>query len=181
MPHWKIGTSRKVLVIPALGICLKFARIRIKDAALGTWEHATMRPGKPFSLRLAAEYWKYPIKSGYGARIQLFRGLRDNLREWWYSLRRPHPVVARTYLTLGFMNVQECVAEGTDGRKVEVALRVIVGPEIVLSDQHAFDPKNLGVRSGKAVVVDYGSLAMQRALDLHADRIHNELDLVSPS
>lgn len=179
--HWKVGTSRVVLVVPALGICLKFARIQLLGAIGGTWDHATMRPGGRFSFSLALAYWKYSIKSGYGARIQLFRGLRDNVREWWYSVRRPHPVIARTYLTLGFVNVQERVEEGRGDRRAEVALRIIAGPEIVLSDQHAFDPKNFGVRAGKAVVLDYGSLAMQKVLDLHADRIHNEIDLVSPS
>lgn len=178
--YWKSGTSRKVLVIPALGICLKFARISPWQALKGTWRHIR-KAG--WSSRGAVRYWKYPIKDGYGGRVLVLRGIRDNWREWRYSVRRPHPVLARTYLSFGVVNVQEAVepcALPFDAcpRQVDA----IAGWRFVqrLGDLHSFTSKNFGVRAGKACVVDYASPAMQAVLDGYADRIYAELNATSP-
>lgn len=179
--HWKKGTSRKVLVIPALGICLKFARTRPWTALSETI--AFMRTDKGWSLRGGLRYWQYPIRDWGGARGMVFRGIQDNLREAWFSWCNSHPVLARTYLSLGLMNVQELVVENPTGFDLHFRrFEDVVGWRTLndSGDLHAFTHNNFGVRDGKAVVVDYASLAMQKVLAEYGDRIHNELDLVSP-
>lgn len=176
--HWKKGTSRAVLVIPGLGICLKFARVKIWAAVWSTGRD--LFRGR---FWLAWRYWKYPTRSSVGARRLVFRGILDNWREWRFSARLAHPVLARTYLTLGIVNVQEAAGENPLPMDPHYRrFQNIVGWRTIndSDDLHAFSQRNFGVRDGKAVVVDYASLAMQKVLAEYGDRIHNELDLVSP-
>ncbi|OGL95021.1 hypothetical protein A2348_04600 [Candidatus Uhrbacteria bacterium RIFOXYB12_FULL_58_10] len=181
--HWKKGTSRVVLVVPKLGICLKFARVQVMTALTSTFRLMwTDRHG--FSPHLVRWYWSHPasVRLG-GGRAAVFRGMLDNVREWRYSRLLAHPVLARTYLSIGFVNVQEAVLENPHSLTVHTRqLEDIVGWRTIndSGDLHAFSSKNFGVRDGKAVVVDYASLAMQRLLDAYADQIHAQLDLVSP-
>jgi hypothetical protein len=180
--HWKKGTSRVVLVIPALGICLKFARIRLWTALRGTFHWPRVRARSV--AYLALRFWRYSMNDPGGGKGLVLRGIRDNLREGLFSIRRSHSVLARTYVTLGFVNVQEavgpCLIEYDEHFR---RLARIVGYELIFcsGDVHAFEGKNFGVRGGKAVVLDYASLAIQNVLIDRADQIHDELDLASPS
>lgn len=179
--HWKKGTSRKVLVIPALGICLKFARIRLWSALVETYHWLWTKNG--MSVRHAIRYWSYPINDWGGARGAVFRGVRDNWREWWFSVQNSHPVLARTYLTLGFVNVQEAVEPNPTPFDPHMRrFQGVVGWRTIndAGDLHAFTHNNFGVRAGKACVVDYASPAMRKVILLYADRIYHDLDLVSP-
>lgn len=179
--HWKKGTSRVVLVIPVLGICLKFARIRLWTAVIETWMWLRIKGG--FDVRLACKYLMQPVARRYSIRGLVLRGLYDNMDEARFSWRLSHPVLARTYVSIGFVNVQEAV--------IPVALPLadhfrrlesVIGYDAIMysGDTHAFEKKNFGTRHGKAVVLDYASPAMQKVLDEYADRIHNDLNLVSP-
>lgn len=182
MAYWKKGTSRRALVIPALGVCLKFARIRLWSALAETNGWFWMKDGP--SVRHALKLWSYPIDDWGGARGMVFRGIRDNWREWRFSVRNPHPVVARTYLTLGFLNVQEAAKPGSVSFDTHMRrFQNVVGWRALndAGDPHAFTPNNFGVRDGKACVVDYASPAMQKILAEYGDKIHADLDLVSPS
>lgn len=92
-------------------------------------------------------------------------------------------MLARTYLTLGFVNVQEAVAPNPTPFDTHMRrFQDVVGWRTIndSGDLHAFTHNNFGVRAGKACVVDYASPAMQKVITGHADKIHNELDLVSP-
>lgn len=70
--HWKKGTSRKVLVIPALGICLKFARIQLWSALVETYRWLWTKNG--MSVRHAIKYWSYPINDWGGRGAPSFVG-----------------------------------------------------------------------------------------------------------
>lgn len=180
--HWKKGTTRVVLVIPALGICLKFARIRPWIAVRETWRWLWI--GGEFNPGLACKYLMQPVGRQYSIRGLVLRGLYDNLDEARFSWKLSHPVLAKTYASIGFVNVQEFVVPvgltlGAHFRRLEN----VIGYDAIMhsGDTHAFEKKNFGTRGGKAVVLDYASLAMQNVLDESADKIHEELDLVSPS
>lgn len=81
------------------------------------------------------------------------------------------------------MNVQEAVSPNpTPFVPHTCRLEGVVGWRTIndAGDLHSFMHHNFGVRAGKACVVDYVSSAMRKVILLYADRIHNDLDLVSP-
>lgn len=179
--HWKKGTTRAVLVIPALGICLKFARIRPWTAISETWMWLRMKGG--FDVRLALKQLLRPVAKPFSIRGLVLRGLYDNLDEARFSWNLAHPVLARTYASIGLVNVQEAVdpisLPLTDHfRRLETVIGYVAIPSS--GDMHAFEKKNFGTRRGKAVVLDYASPAMRKVLGEYANRIHDDLDLVSP-
>lgn len=175
------GSGRIAYVFPRLGIVVKVARIAnpFRLAA------SLMRTGRVLGWRRAWRDLMIPMsKLGSSPRYRLFGGIIANLREWMISWSTRHPLLAPTYFTLGFVNVQRAAAElptGIDrewGRRLCRATGVRTVGE--LGDAHLLGSENFGVLNGHPCIVDYGGSGTRRFLCLHGDTLYRAVDLVSP-
>lgn len=180
--HRVKGSSRIAYVFPSIGIVVKVARVgnpfRYFIDAIRLWKRR--------GFRRAWERLTIPMSAlGISPAFCLFGGLIANAREWWFSWTVGHPVLAPTYLTLVFVNVQRAavplpyaIDRSWSGRLCRATGVASVDE---LGDAHSLSYGNFGLRNGRPCVVDYGSPDMCRLVLLYGDRLHNELDLVSPS
>ncbi|NBS41208.1 hypothetical protein EBS80_00930 [bacterium] len=179
--HRVNGSSRVAYVFPSVGIVVKVARVGNPFEHLALAVELLKRRGG----RRAWEYVTTPMAAlGLSPAFCLFGGLIANVREWWFSWTVGHPVLAPTYLTLAFVNVQRAATplpHAVD-KGWWVRLRRATGVPSVeeLGDTHALSYGNFGLRNGRPCVVDYGSPDMCRLVRLYGDRLHDAIDLVSP-
>ncbi len=178
--HLEKGMTRHVLVIPTLGICLKFARMQNPFRFLREFVGISRRRGYGAAWKRLTT----PLSHrGFSPAYCVFGGILANISEWRFNAGFRHPVLARTYATLGLLNIQEMVEPNPlEDHPHRRRFEKVVGWEIInaVGDLHSFSGENFGMRDGKAVAVDYASLAMQTVLAKYANKIYAELDLVSP-
>ncbi len=131
--------------------------------------------------KLARQFLRYDVDTLHMPRRSLFKGIADNLREARFARSFAHPILARTHLTLGIVNVQAYAAPLPYAHEVdddELALVRRFIPFIgdgIFADEHLFErPGNFGIIDGHLVVVDYASEGAQQVLRTHADRLVRE-------
>lgn len=174
------GSTRVVYVFPSVGIAVKFARIANPLFVLSDAEMIRKARG-----RHAA--WQY-LRTSMRARrfsplFQVLGGLAANVGEWWFYVRTRHPLLAATYFTLGFVNVQRAVRplpeEAANGWGDALVRCLGIDSLFELGDPHAFQAGNFGVEHGRPSVVDYGERDMRRAVERYGDRLLVATELVS--
>lgn len=155
------GSSRFVLLIPRMGIVIKIGKVRAR-LALRRLRLSWRRDG----LRGVRKDLSLPIH-WITVRGMLFKGIKDNMLEARFSRSFHSPLIARTYVSLGIINVQKFVGSGpltsTEHWKwMEDALDWKVVS--CFEDLHAIDVKNFGELNGHICALDYASVAMQKLL-----------------
>ncbi len=171
-----VGGSRIVLVLPFLGIAIKFPRVRLVNMARLMWSKFEGKPLRVGFRRALLSLFRYDVDTLWAPKWLLFKGFVDNWREWRFSGEFHHPVVARTHLFLG-VTVQVyakplsfCAEEmGKDGLGFARRFLPIIGDEIARDAHHFENPQNFGVMDGHLVVVDYASPTVQAILRTYAD------------
>ena len=169
----KKGHYRIVLVLPFLGIAIKFPIVHV----LGTMKTVFF---------LAKEMkWKtirmlFTFKSDLGFRKRLFGGILDNWREFTFFLKTRHPFLQPTYFSFfGLFNVQK-VSEQCDIKYVDLWCQLYeLTNGRVWDDSHHFEnPDNFCFRDGKLRMLDYGSSRTHRVVIEYGQKI---LDSFNPS
>lgn len=172
-----MGDSRVVVAIPQAGVVLKFPRVHVRN--LGRL-FASEFKGRPFRVGLKknlVSLFKYDVDTLWAPKRLLFKGFADNWREWRFSQEFNHPVLARTHLFMGGVNVQAYAAplpfqvEETFEGVMEFVRRFlpILGNKIARDGHHFENHENFGVIDGHFVVVDYAGHKVQSILREHAD------------
>lgn len=173
---FRAGTSRWVILIPALGLVFKIAKVGLFSAVkeffcwlkLGGWT--------------AAKRWcRYPVGVWGGARNLLFLGIQQNWNEWRLSRSR-HPLLARTYLSVGLLNVQEYVPPFPDQDQFyqQVILTAVDSAYMATCpDLHSVYYTNFGLEQGRVRMLDYGSVHASDFVQRFGDAICS-LDLTPP-
>jgi hypothetical protein len=180
-----MGDSRVVVAIPFLGIVIKFPRIHVYN--MGRLMRSEFK-GRSFHVGLKrnfASLFKYDVDTVWAPKRLLFKGFVDNWREWKFSQEFSHPVLARTYIFMGGVNVQAYAAplpfqvEETYEGVMSFVRRFlpIIGNKIARDGHHFENHENFGVIDGHFVIVDYAGHKVQSILRESADDLMRDFPL----
>jgi hypothetical protein len=163
------GYSRAVILVPFLGIALKFPIIRILDAL----NQLKYYCGKGLIRYLKLEH-KWTVDHHSTIKMALGKGLRDNWQEFRCSRNNPnHKFLMPTYFSLfGLMNVQK-LGQSFEMEPTHLWLQMIklIG-DGVWKDSHTFaQPNNFCKDGGRIRVVDYGNPQSAEAMIQHGENV----------
>jgi hypothetical protein len=179
MIQFHCGRWRWVIVLPPLGIVLKFPRFYplewlksdvFKFRYIGRilWQRQWT------SLKVLWAYQTHP-ESGF-VRYSI-GGLSDNFGEWLFYLQHPHPFLQPTYFSFfGLVNVQRYGAPLDEAHERETDRMKRWGQITewgVYKDSHTFGSnQNFCLdRNGHTHILDYGQRKTQRVLLRWADSL----------
>ncbi len=171
----KSGQSRIVVLIPSMGIVLKFSRVEFKKAC------HTLRvafAGKTQRARKGARrvLRERDMRQLWSMRRFLFKGLVDNWSERRFYRETKYPVLAPTWLGLGPVNVQQLAQPlPIDVDALWKRLYPILEQDIFRDAHHFYNSENFGLVDGRFVVLDYASPIVQELMEKHGDRLFNEI------
>lgn len=153
----KCGTSRVVLLLPFLGVAIKFPRVRLRDAFS---EIFALSRGPRFRRRFLMFIRAPRSQRRYGLVPYLLNGLYDNRSEYrFYRETRNTFVWPTIFSFFGLMNVQPLgIPTMRDERDVWSALVDVVDRDIT-KDPHCFErPDNFCEDAvGRLYLLDYAS------------------------
>lgn len=180
-----MGDSRVVVAVPQAGVVLKFPRVHVRNLGRLFASEFKDRPFRVGLKKNLASLFKYDVDTLWAPKRLLFKGFADNWREWRFSREFNHPVLARTYLFMGGVNVQAYAAplpfqvEETFEGVMEFVGRFlpILGNKIARDRHHFENPENFGIIDGHFVVVDYAGRKVQSILREHADDLVRDFPL----
>ncbi len=169
----KKGDDRVVVILPALGIVLKFPFIRF-------WRFvcSLVRCFKNPRLILG-RLWRgvsTPIRYPLGFRGMLFKGLHANWCEFWFYWRTRNPFLQPTYFSLfGFLNVQRigepCLMKPEDVWYQLSGMNKSLQRDLRKDNHHFANPRNFCFFRGKIRMLDYGSSGSRAVVALHGSHI----------
>lgn len=172
----KKGRDRLVVVLPRLGVVVKFPLIRILVALRVAWLYMR-RPthfvqNLRFELDLPVEHMLSGIKGA------LARGVVNNWREWQLYRTTNHALLEPTYFSmLGFLNVQKYDAPYSGTSQALWAQLLELTDGAVWADVHHFcNPANFCVRRGTLLMVDYGGSKGVPVILAYGDKIRESFD-----
>jgi|GEM_PF-1392940 len=181
------GRHRVVLVIPSLGIVVKFPRFR-KRFLIEFWRD-TIRAKSlgPFVGRWSVtkrKNWGWMFRDLKRALILTFMGMEANWGERSYYKHcsmYSRLLLQPTYLSfLGVINIQEFAepAPIDESYTIYFAAEAIVGGEGMRPDGHHWsNARNFHLANGRLRVIDYGSAETQRILDEHGLSLYIGFDI----
>lgn len=170
----KHGTNRVALLIPSLGLAIKFPRI-----------FATMLWKQLYHGYLKRRDWgglwwflTAPANKMCSFRYFLFRGLLDNLSEFRFYLKTRNKFAWPTYFSLvGIFNIQKLgkVLPFDEVYDVYHAIIGIAGSDV--RDAHCFGESDNYCRGsdGKLYLLDYASLNSQLVLQKYSKALRAQL------
>lgn len=158
------GTTRIVACFPRLGIAIKFARIRFRQG-FGLLIDDFL--GRENPLR---REWHFLVDHRGSIGSLLFKGIRDNWKEFCFYLQTRHPLLQPTYFSFfGLLNIQR-VSLPCD-IDLFVQFYEIIG-EAVFEDKHHFsNSRNFARWKDGIRIFDYGSPQTQRIIREFGTRI----------
>jgi hypothetical protein len=167
----KWGTTRIVIIIPALGIALKFPRIYITEIIKCTWYYLVIRRSLKQYLKTFAAGRSESMHSLYSC---LFAGLTANQREYAFYMAKRNPFAWPTrFSLLGLVNIQR-ISKDTNFTctQLENTILEIVSFTIAL-DYHCFEnPANFCVdNNGKLRQRDYASSGSQIVMQMFGNKL----------
>lgn len=177
--RFHIGDTRAVLALPSWSIVIKVPRPRLDRMRRYLEKEVEGESYLDRARWLVRAFRKYNVDVLWSPQWVFFKGLVDNWREWRFSQTFPHPVIAKTYASIGIINVQAYahpfafeVPQSLEGI-VAFAQRFIpiIGMDIHRDSHHFENPNNFGVIDGHFVTVDYASPRVQSVLRQHADAL----------
>jgi len=170
------GHRRIVLVIPRLGIVLKFPIIRINVFLSDGLFVIKRRNFRNFIKWL----FVYTPDQYFGARNRLFGGIVDNQREYWLSTYYPMQIIQPTYFSFfGLINIQKAgepldQTEATDF--FSFLLQYVKDKHedyrLLFSLGHHIEIVNFCTNNDDSIrIVDYGNPRLWWYLMLYGDQI----------
>jgi hypothetical protein len=174
---FKKGNDRQVVLLPALGLAIKFPRIYLGDFFI-----------RLFYVGLSLKFWKKEIfvrtAQGQDGTMKhwLFRGIMNNWLEFCYYVRTRQTFLVPTYFSFfGLINFQQfsesCLMDDQEFWDQLVALtdREIARDEDV--DMHHFsNPGNFSCQGNKWRIIDYGDVGVQATLAKYGQKILSNFD-----
>lgn len=172
----KKGTSRIVLVLPALHIVVKLPVIRLR-AAIEIFIDHLKRPSW-----LYQELFVFEVSAMHTIKWCLFFGIVSNWREFWFYQTTKHPFVTPTYFSLlGLVNIQRFEEQisrtSVDRNLFWHNLYILTDGEVMKDSHHFDDPQNYCLVDGKLKLIDYGNWRAQEVVQKYGLRIFNEFDV----
>jgi len=170
----KKGKNRTVYIFPLLKICFKLPRIYLLKTFCLLFNCIKRREWK----RIIIEIKRPADKKVMGPRRYLFKGILDNLREFYFYFKTRHPFLIPTYFSFfGFLNIQKlgdsCETKGND---LYCQLYELTDQE-AMKDIHHFDnDRNFSLINGKLKALDYGEPETQKIILKYGIKIHQEFD-----
>lgn len=172
MIQFHCGRWRWVIVLPPLGIVLKFPRFYPLE-----WLHSA----HCFIRGLRKIPWKNMVAAEAHPESGLVRysigGLSDNFGEWFFYLQHPHPFLQPTYFSFfGLVNVQRYgvpLDEAHERETDRMKRWGLITEWGVYKDSHTFGSnENFCLdRNGHTHILDYGQRKTQRVLLRWADSL----------
>lgn len=172
--YTKKGQDRFVLVLPKLGIAVKFPKIRLLNALSTIFNR--IRSGRLKLLLWTCSKWA--PESQFVISGMLLRGIVANQRERRLWKRTHNPFLQPTFFSLfGLFNIQQYgkpyLGHNTD---LWVQVRKITH-EDAYRDAHQFsEPSNYCVVDGKLRILDYGGRESTWVVLEYGKKIVNEFD-----
>lgn len=177
--QFKKGTSRYVLILPFLGIVIKFPIIHI-DYIFNMFL-SCLRAERVFGrLRLfIRSFYAYDIRAYGSAKRFLFLGIFSNWREFCFFLDEQNDFCVPTYFSLfGFLNIQK-YANGKcefDDSALWGQLYHWTDRDIWHNPHHFSNTDNFCVENGKLMILDYGCVETHYVLRKYGERIHQNFN-----
>jgi hypothetical protein len=186
----KYGTSRMVILLPRLGIALKFAQFHPFRVLRLLWNsifHKKEKYGKLNWCQRTKKNFKRAFYNKSGEEnlpffwMHLFQGLFDNISEFTFHLlniKNKFPVP--TYFSLfGIVNIQ-ALQKNVCKKDEDVWHHLCKSSshkELWNSSKHTFSVAgNFSTdRDGKLKVIDYASKEVQRMIRKYGDKFHSVL------
>ena len=162
------GESRLVVILPELGIVIKFSIIHLV-IGLRVFCDDLSRKGN----RLHDELFRYTIEMYGSLKRLLFKGIVDNWREWRFYQRTRHPFCQPTYLSLfGLLNIQRfarpCTIQEID---LWCQLHELTKGAVFKDSHHFTNPDNFCLNGEGLRILDYGGLKTQEVVREFGDEI----------
>lgn len=160
--------SRLVVVLPELGIVIKFPIIHLVIGSRVFWNDLSKKGN-----RLHDELLRYTIEMDGSLKRLLFKGIVDNWREWRFYQRTRHPFCQPTYLSLfGLLNIQRfahpCTLQDID---LWCQLHELTKGAVFKDLHHFTNPNNFCLNSGGLRILDYGGLKTQEVVQEFGNEI----------
>ncbi len=174
----KKGDDRVVVILPMLGIVLKFPIIHF-------WRFlrifaSCFKDPKRMLVRLC---WgvTLPINYSLGFRGMLFKGLHANWCEFWFYWWTLNPFLQPTYFSLlGLLNIQRigepCLMEVEDVWCQLSGMNNSLQRDLWKDSHHFANPRNFCFYKGTIRMLDYGSSGSREVVALHGTHIVEHLD-----
>lgn len=165
------GRSRIVILLPKLGVVIKFPIIHFV-VALRVFLDDLLENGK----LLRDELFRYTVET-YGSLKQLlFKGVVDNWREWRFFRRTRHAFCQPTYFSFfGLVNIQR-FTYSLHAQKIDpwLQLHALTNGAVFKDPHHFGNPNNFCLHDGMLMILDYGEPITQEIVLEFGDKIlHN--------
>ena len=161
------GLTRFVIVIPELGIVIKFPIIHLINFIVLVVQHG-MRSSRWIAWK---GFWNLPAEARSGYKGQLFGGLWANWSEFQFYRKTKNPFLLPTYMSVfGLVNVQQ-IGESCDFENDNPWHELINLTLDICQDPHSFSESgNLCYRDGNLRIFDYAGTATQQIILKHGVR-----------
>lgn len=167
----KYGTSRIVLLLPMLGLAIKFPRVYARIAFGNMWDFVRNRQWSD----LYAFFFEYDYEQTSFSYF-ILKGFIDNLSERRFYRRTRNSYAWPTFFSLyGALNIQILGNTlGRESKSIYKKIYSIVGQNII-RDGHCFENGENFCRSkdGNVYLLDYASRTSQEILSKHGEELRS--------
>lgn len=178
------GSNRIVLAFPLLGIAIKIARIKPKEAWRSFWYDLKgyFEGRYAFSGVVKCLYYQIFEFQAEGAdtiKRALFLGILDNIREFILFWKTRNPFLQPTWFSLfGLINIQ------TYGRPCDASygdlydIMYHLSERAIAEDGHHFNKaSNFTLHNGHLRILDYGGILIKDIIIRHGQKFWEEIKL----
>lgn len=168
----KKGTWRIVLLIPALGIAIKFPRIYCHKA-FGNFKRILKN-----KIMRHHEIYDFSVYTPGSFKQWMFWAIMVNWLEWRFYQKYHHQFCVPTYFSFfGFLNVQQLVSAcKMDRYDFCQQFQFFPNCQPLRANHHFTNPENFTLDSGKLQILDYGDPKAQGFILEVGDLVQSRFD-----
>lgn len=170
------GRDRIVVIIPELGIVIKFPFIHLIMVAKQIYGYM-----KECEWKRMYTLWQRDVEDREGFANSLFGGIHANWLEGMFYQETHNHFLQPTYFSfLGLINIQKCgtmctIEDGEELLAFWTELRMITKDEVYVDPHHFQNPLNYCMHDTHVRMTDYGNTAVQRVLKVYGDMLAENL------
>lgn len=170
------GRNRFVVIVPRLGIAIKFAKINVFKALKKLLLNPLKAEKGRKLARLKFQLFNSDFQAFKNFRYYLFRGIRNNLNERKFYQQTKHPILQPTYFSFfGLFNIQKASKvplKNGEGSCWQFFVLVKIN-----NGYHTFqNPDNFCLEKNRIAILDYGDLNVQKTLLQFGDVFYEKFD-----
>lgn len=173
------GQSRIVMILPKIGVVIKFPKIEFKmlflDLKIIIMHKDKVDAFKSFFLEpMKYNSETYPSYFYYYA----FCGISSNWNERQFYKRTKNPFLQETYFSLfGLVNVQKLgfqLNQEDSFRKWNFQDQIdrLTNEQARKDKHHWFGPTNFCIEDGKLKIFDYGTTTCEKIIEQYGEKVH---------